>query len=378
MIYADNNATTPLDSAVRAAMLPFLAEAFANPSSPYTAARVAASALQRAREQVAGLVGAQPAEITFTGGGTESNGLALVGALAGRGDGRRRVVISAVEHACVWETAQALAGRGYGVEVIPVSAEGALDEERARALIGADTALVSVMLANNETGVIHPVARLAGWARGVGAWVHTDAVQAVGKIPVGVGELGVDLLSCCAHKLGGPKGVGALYVRDGVRIDPPWRGGDQEWGRRAGTENVAGIVGFGVAAELAQRRLEGAGWTADLRDAFEMRLRAEVSGIEILGATQPRLPNTSQFLVEGVESEALIARMDLLDICVSSGSACASGAAEPSRVVRAMGRARAGWGILRVSLGADAEPAHVDSLVAALRLSVERLRMARF
>ncbi len=374
MIYIDNNATTRLDPEVRTAMEPFLGEWDANPSSPYTWARRPAMAIQAAREGVAALLGARAGEIVFTGGGTESNGLALVGGMAGRGDGRRRVVISAVEHACVHETALWLAELGVRVDLLPVSPEGRLDEAAAGRLIGPDVAVVSVMLANNETGVLYPVARLAGLARAAGALMHTDAVQAVGKVPVSVDELGVDLLSCCAHKLQGPKGVGALYVREGVRVVGPWRGGDQEGGVRPGTENVAGIVGFGRAAELAAGRLDE--WThlAELRDDFECRLAAAVPEIERVGAGVDRLPNTSLHLIRGVESEALVARMDLLDICVNSGSACASGAHEPSRVLRAMGRAPAGWGALRISLGRDNNRADMDSLVAGLSSSIRTLR----
>lgn len=377
MIYADNNATTAVDQEVLDAMLPFLGEAYANPSSPYTMARAAAAAIQRARESIAGALGAGTDELSFTGGGTESSGLAILGGLAARPD-RRHVVISAVEHACVWETAQGLAERGYRIDVIPVSSDGKLDEATAAQLIGPETALVSVMLANNETGAIHPVAGIARLARAAGAVMHTDAVQAVGKIPVHVGELGVDLLSCCAHKLHGPKGVGALYVRKGVPFSSPLRGGDQEYGRRPGTENVAGIAGFGLAVERAVKRLGEMARVAALRDALEGQVMAGLAGVGVAGSGAPRLPNTSLFLLEGVASEALIARMDLLDICVSSGSACASGAAEPSRVLRAMGRARPGQGALRVSLSRYSGAGEVESLVGALLDSVRSLRPTRF
>jgi cysteine desulfurase len=373
MLYADNNATTAMDPSVLEAMMPFLREAYANPSSPCTLARRPAAAIQRAREILAGALGAESDEISFTGGGSESNGLAILGGLAAQAT-RRQVVISAVEHACVHETALALAERGYRMDLIPVSRRGDLDEAAAARLIGAETALVSVMLANNESGAILPVARIARLARAAGAVMHTDAVQAVGKVPVRVGDLGVDLLSCCAHKLHGPKGVGALYVRTGLPFSPPWRGGDQEFGRRPGTENVAGIVGFGRAMELV---LEGWGDlapVASLRDALEARVRAEMEGVTVVAADSARLPNTSLLLIEGISSEALIARLDLMDICVSSGSACASGAAEPSRVLCAMALDAPGRGALRISLNRYSGAAEVESLVAALLDSVKTLR----
>ena len=377
MVYVDNNATTEMDAAVFQEMEPFLRRLVPNPSSPYTPARRSAAALQQARERVAGLFHAAPREVIFTSGGTESNGLALLGALGARADGRRRLVVSAIEHSSVFETAKALAERGYPVDYIPATPGGVIDVAAAERLIGPDTALVSVVLAHNETGVIQPVAHIATMAARAGALMHTDAVQALGKIPVDVRALGVQLLSCGAHKVHGPKGVGALYVREGTPLAPPWRGGDQEHGQRAGTENVAGIIGFGCAAGLAGQRLGAGEVTPDLRDAFEQRVCAALGGVEVLGVGEARLPNTSFLHIEGVESEALIARLDLLDICASSGSACASGAALPSRALRAMGRARAGWGTLRVSFGRGNRPEDVDSLVGAITGSVHGLRSIR-
>ena len=377
MVYVDNNATTALDETVFQEMEPFLRGLVLNPSSPYTPARRSAAALQQARERVAGLFRAAPREVIFTSGGTESNGIALLGALGARADGRRRLVISAIEHSSVFETAKALAERGYPVDFIPATPGGVIDVAAAEQLIRPDTALVSVVLAHNETGVIQPVAHIAALAARAGALMHTDAVQALGKIPVDVGVLGVHLLSCGAHKIHGPKGVGALYVREGTPLAPPWRGGDQEHGQRAGTENVAGIVGFGRAAGLAGERLRAGEMTSALRDAFERRVCGELGGVEVIGTGEARLPNTSFLQIEGVESEALVARLDLLDICASSGSACASGAALPSRALRAMGRTRAGWGTLRVSFGRGNGPGDVDSLVGALAGSVHGLRSIR-
>jgi cysteine desulfurase len=374
MIYIDNNATTKLDESALRAMEPYWLDAFANPSSPYTLARRSAAAVEAARHQVARLIGVGPSTISFTGGGTEANAGVILGALAAQPT-RRGIVISAVEHACVHETAWALAGKGWRVEEIPVARDGVLDLAAARRLIGRDTALVSVMLANNETGAIHPIARIAELAKGAGALMHCDAVQAAGKIPVDVAALGVDMLSLCAHKLHGPKGVGAFHLREGLPFEPPVRGGDQEGGRRAGTENVPGIVGFGAAAAAALCALrESGGRLVEMRRRMESRVVQELAGVECVASAGERLPNTSLFLIEGVGSEALLARLDLDGFCVSSGSACASGAAEPSRVLRAMGLARAGWGALRVSTCRFNTDEEMDCLVGALIRIVKNLR----
>ncbi len=338
MIYLDNNATTPVDPRVVQAVRPFLETHWANPSSPYRPGREASRALVEARESAAALLGAVPAEIVFTSGGTESINLALHAALAARPD-RRRVVISAVEHAAVQACLDRL-GRRESLEVvrIPVSADGALDCEAFRNALTSDTALVSMMMANNETGVCLPLGELVADARSCGALVHTDAVQWVGKRPVDVRELDVDFLSFSGHKIHAPKGVGGLWVRQGQSVEPLIAGGDQERGRRGGTENVPGIVGLGAAADLAAGSLvDQPARLAALRNRLEAGLRERVEHVRITGADLPRLPNTTHLSIEGVESEALLMRLDEKGIFCSSGSACASGSPEPSHVLEAMG-----------------------------------------
>lgn len=361
MIYLDNNATTRIDPAVREAMLPYLDDCYANPSSPYTPARKAALAIETAREQVARLVGAQPEEIVFTSGGTESNNLAIRH-LAAAGAG---LAVTAVEHASIREAAQDLERRGTSVQWLAVDAAGQLRSP------GDPEKPLCAIWANNETGVILPVSELARGRR-----VHADAVQAAGKIPLSLGASGVETASLCAHKLHGPKGVGALYVRNGVRVAPLFFGGDQEKGLRPGTENVAAIVGFGAAAELARTnlaRMENE--IRLLRDGFERAIRAALPDALLAGAESPRLPNTSQWVIPGCETEALLAVLDLAGFCVSSGSACATGAHEPSHVIAAMGLpADRRHAILRVSLGRFSTATELEALAAALPDAVRRLR----
>ena len=375
MIFLDHNATTPLDPAVLDAMLPFLREHHANPSSPYTAARKAAAAIETARQQVAGLIGAASDEIIFTAGGTESNNTALHSAVANAG-APSRLLVSAVEHASVMEAAQAQTRWGHTVGVVAVRGDGRLDEASLEAALENHVTVIAVMMANNESGVLFDVAAVAAKARARGALVHTDAVQAAGKIPVRVRDLGVDTLSLCAHKMHGPKGVGALFIREGLDFVPLVHGGGQEQARRAGTENVAGIVGFGKAAELAAGRIEFMqGRIASLRDAMEHSILSAVPRIEIAGARGPRLPNTSLLLIEGVEAEALIARLDMEGLCVSSGSACASGANEPSHVLSAMGiSGQLLRSAVRISLGWNSTSTDTDCLVRRLCVGVQELR----
>lgn len=352
MIYADHNATSPLDPEVWAAMRPFFETHFHNPSSPYTPARTASLALTRAREQVAALVEAESARVYFTSGGTEANAMAIATARAWRPE-RRHWVCSAVEHAAILEPLRALEQEGHRITRIPVDREGRLDLDALRAALTDDTALVSVMSANNETGALHPIAEVAALARARGIPVHADAAQSVGRVPVSLRAWGIDLLSCCAHKMHGPKGAGALIV--GVERKPAafLRGGGQEQGLRAGTENVPALAGFGVAAALAQRRLaEDAAHTRALRDRVEGGVCAALPDVRVAARETERLPNTTMFLVPGVDTDVLLARLDMDGACCSSGSACASGSAEPSHVLRAMG-----WGAaprpaaLRVSWG---------------------------
>jgi cysteine desulfurase len=336
-IYLDHNATTPLDPRVLEAMVPVLRETFGNPSSLHWYGQRARAAVDEARGRAAALLGASPAEIVFTGGGTESDNLALRGAAAAAAPSRRKIVVTAIEHHAVRHAAQALAEEGWTVETTRVRPDGLVDLDDLGAKVDEETALVSVMLSNNETGIVQPVAEAARIARARGALVHSDAVQAAGKIPIDVAALGVDLLSLSAHKFYGPKGVGLLYVRRGTVLKAFVRGGSQERNRRPGTENVAGIVGLGAAAVHARESLETeASRLRPLRDRFEARLLSIPGAVRNGGAT-PRVANTTNVSFAETEAEGLLVALDLMGIAVSTGAACAAGAAEPSHVLRAMG-----------------------------------------
>lgn len=361
MIYLDNNATTRLDPRVREAMLPFLDDEFANPSSPYTFARRSALAITKAREQVARLVGAEPEEIHFTSGGTEANNAAVNHLLSAGGNA---LVLSSVEHASVWNFARHREKRGARLWWLEVDREGSPVADKMSAIP------LAMMTANNETGVICPVVDFARGRR-----VHSDAVQAAGKIPLNLGASGVETAAVSAHKIHGPKGVGALYIRAGTKFEPLLIGGDQERAKRAGTENVAGIVGFGVAAELALENLDR--MDADvrtLRDGFEARIASAIPDAIIAGQGTARIPNTSMFVIPECETEAVLALLDMEGICVSSGSACASGSHEPSHVLRAMGLPVENAATIRVSLSRFTTAAEVDALAGALPRVVAKLR----
>ena len=368
-VYLDHNATTPLDPRVLDAMLPFLRDDYGNPSSLHWFGQRARGAVEEARARVAELVGADPAEIVFTSGGSESDNAALRGATAKAKPPRSGIVCTAIEHHAVLNTAKALRDEGRPVAIVRVGEGGAVDLEELAASVGETTALVSVMLANNETGVLQPVAEAARLAHARGALVHCDAVQGAGKVVVDVRALGVDLLTLSAHKIYGPKGVGCLYVRRGTPLAALVRGGGQERNRRAGTENVAGVVGFGAAAALARESLPAdAVRVAALRDRLEARLLA-IPGARRNGEG-PRVPNTTNVSFEGVEAEGLLIALDLEGIAVSTGAACAAGGVEPSHVLRAMGlppeRVESS---LRLSLGrATTEPDvdHAADVVAAV------------
>jgi cysteine desulfurase len=352
-------------------MLPWLREGYANPSGSYAAAKLARSAVERAREQVAGLIGAEPEEIVFTGCGTESVNTALssLDRLAGPG----AAVVSAIEHSAVLRCVENLARE---VRRIPVNAGGRLDLDAfSAALDGA--AFVSVMAANNETGVVQPLREVVELARARGLPVHTDAVQAAGKIPLGVKEPCVDLLSLSAHKFHGPKGVGALLVRRGLKFEPLLRGGGQEAGRRSGTENTAGIVGMGAAAACAARNLAGSGISAvaAMRDAFEARVLAEISGVTVNGDVVHRLPNTSHLSFDQCDAAGLLILLDEAGVACSAGSACMTGKQRPSHVQLAMGipEARA-KSSLRFSFSRLNTPDEALAVADALRKAVEKLR----
>lgn len=373
-VYLDNNATTRLCPEAFAAMSPLLDTFYANPSSPYGFARHASRALARAREQVAALIRVDPARVVFTSGGTESNHLALHAALAARPK-RRRIVLSAVEHASLLASANVWANRGYEICVIPVSRDGALDREAFVAALDESAALVSVMAANNETGVCYPVVELSEQARKVGALFHTDAVQAVGKIPFEAGDF--DFISLCAHKINGPKGVGALVIPQGIELSPMFVGGEQEFGLRAGTENVPAQAAFGAAAELASSSREEVsarllGWRAEM----ERAVLAGVDRVSVIGRNQTRLPNTSFFFIEDVETEALLAQLDWAGFCCSAGSACAAGAHQTSHVAKAQGWTERG-ALLRVSTGRFTLRHEWENLVGAVCDGIKRLRKAQ-
>lgn len=366
-IYLDANATTPLDPRVRDAMLPWID--CGNASSPHAEGRAARDAIDRAREQVAALVGAQPREIVFTSGATEANALALLGTLAARPCAR--VLTSAVEHPSVLRTLEAVSER-IDLVVAPVRTDGCVPTDTG---VPPETGLVSVMRANNETGAIMPVSGIAARAREVGAVVHTDAVQACGKIPVDVEGLAVDLLTLSAHKMHGPKGAGALYVRRGARLDPLFFGGEHERGLRAGTENVAAIVGLGAAAEHAGNECAARAelWSR-LHALCTAQLRAALPDVTI-HTPETALPNTLCLTFPDVEGEAVLLALDLEGIAVATGSACSSGAAEPSHVLQAMGLAREeAERSIRISFHAQSCEADVATCVNTLSRAVKRLR----
>ncbi|HSD27684.1 MAG TPA: aminotransferase class V-fold PLP-dependent enzyme [Vicinamibacteria bacterium] len=372
--YLDHNATTPVDPRVLDAMLPFLRADYGNPSSLHWFGQRARAAVEQARAQVATLVGADPAEIVFTASGTESDNMALRGAAAKAPPPRTRVVCSAIEHHAVLNAARAMRDEGRPVAIARVGEDGVLDLDDLAAKVDEATAVVSVMLANNETGVLQPVPEAARIARARGALVHCDAVQAAAKVPIDVHGLGVDLLTLSAHKLYGPKGAGCLFVRRGTPMVPLVRGGAQERNRRAGTENVAGIVGLGVAAALAREALETeAGRVAALRDALEARLLA-IPGVRRNGG-DPRVPNTTNVSFEGIDAEALLIALDLEGIATSTGAACAAGGIEPSHVLRAMGQPpERVQSSLRLSLGRGTTQQDVDHAAEVIAAGVARMR----
>jgi cysteine desulfurase len=376
-IYLDHNATTPPAAEVVDRMAAALREQFGNPSSVHHFGQTAKAALDDARSAVAALVGGDPSEIVFTSGGTESDNFAIRGiAEALEAGNRRHLIASSIEHEAVLNTFRALARRGWKTTLLAVDQSGVVAPETLSAALTDDTALVSVMHANNEIGTIQPVAELAQIAKSRGAVFHTDAVQSAGKIPVDVKALGVDLLSLSAHKFYGPKGVGALWIRRGVRLQSPMTGGKQERSRRAGTENVAGIVGLGAAAQLARGKMAAEGERlAALRDRLEEGVLARVAGTAINGLRSPRVPNTTNISFDRVEAESLLIALDLAGVAVSTGSACSSGTLEPSHVLKAMGfPAHRTQNSIRFSLGATNSEADVDKVLEVLPGVVEKLR----
>lgn len=375
--YFDHNATTPPDPEVVEVVRHALTDDFGNPSSVHHFGQRAKALLDEARSAVADLIGAEPAEIVLTSGGTEADNLALRGAAeALEPGGRRRLITTAFEHEAVLNTVKALARRGWTATLLPVNADGLVSPDALAEAIDDQTAIVSVMHANNEIGTIQPIEALASIAHARGALFHTDAVQSVGKIPVHVRTLGVDLLSLSAHKFNGPKGSGALWIKRGTRLVATMTGGKHERNRRGGTENVPGHAGLGVAARLARRKLTTeAARIGALRDRLERAILERVPGTVLNGAPTPRVPNTTNISFEGLEAESLLIALDLEGFAVSTGSACSSGTLEPSHVLRAMGLAsHRTQNSIRFSLGAGNDEAQVDALVATLPSVVEKLR----
>lgn len=370
--YLDHNATTPIAAPVFEAMLPFLRQHYGNAASRHAFGTVALRAVDRAREQVAYAVGVQPSQVVFTGSGTEANNLFVQGAAACLRPSQ--VAVSAIEHPCVAKPAAALARRGWGVHRIAVDAEGRLAFSDLEEALATPTGLVSVMLANNETGVVQDVPRAAELARSRGAVAHTDAVQALGKIPVDFGRVGVDAMTLSAHKIYGPKGAGALVVDKRLQLEPIMLGGGHERGLRSGTLNVPAIVGFGAACELARARLQALSEDLRaLRDHLEAGVRA--LGAVVFGASAQRLPNTTYFALPGIEGETLVVELDRAGYAVASGAACSSANPEPSATLLAMGvEPELARGAVRVSLGEPNSAADVEGFLAALDRTVARLR----
>ena len=373
--YFDNNATTRVAPEVVGAMMPFLREQWGNPSSTYAFGRQVGEAVDRARGQVAALINAEPREVIFTSCGTESNNSAIHSALVTQPE-KRHVLTTAVEHSANTKFCALLQKRGYAVTFLPVAADGTLDLELLERSILPDTAIVSVMWANNETGVLFPVREAAAICHRKGVLFHTDAVQTPGKLKIDVRELDADCLSLSAHKLHAPKGVGLLYVKRRVKYQPLIVGGGQERGRRGGTENVANIVAFGRAAELAMASLDDENTRVQaLRDKLENGILTGIPGTSRNGAQEPRLPNTSNIAFEGMEAEGILMLLDQAGICASSGSACTTGSLDPSHVLTAMGcsvvRARSS---IRFSLGIYNTDAEVDYVLQQLPGIIAKLR----
>jgi cysteine desulfurase len=372
-IYLDNNATTPVLPEVFEAMRPYFTEQFGNASSIHHHGQETRAAVESARESVAQLLGCQPAEIIFTSGGTESDNLAVAG-LAGPGD---HVITSAVEHHAVLHACKHLQESGCELTTVPVNSHGLVDPEDVRRALRPNTKLITVMMANNETGVLQAVKEIAAIAAEAGAVFHTDAVQAAGKIPIDVRQMGCHALSISGHKMHAPQGTGALFVKKGVSIRPLFHGGRHERSRRAGTENVAGIVALGRAAQIAKRALD-LGYDkemAALRDRLERGILSQVEDVVVNGTATPRVPNTTNIRFEHIEGEALVIALDLKGLAVSTGAACSSGAIEPSHVLVAMGlrpgQARAS---IRFSLGKQTTADEIDSVLSLVPDSVARLR----
>ncbi|WAL58418.1 cysteine desulfurase NifS [Thermocoleostomius sinensis A174] len=373
-IYLDNNATTKIDPIVLEAMLPYLQEYYGNPSSMHTFGGQVSKAIRNARLQIATLIGAEETELIFTSCGTEGNNTAIRAAIAAQPN-RKHIITTQVEHACVLNVCKQLEKQGYTVTYLSVDSQGQIDLLELEAALTGNTALVSTMYANNETGVILPVEKIGALAKAYDAIYHVDAVQAVGKLPLNLQSSQIDLLTLSGHKLHAPKGIGALYVRRGFCFRPFLLGGHQERGRRAGTENVAGIIGLGAAAELAQQHFGKITQQTQLRDRLEQGLLSTIPDCQVNGDRTKRLPNTTNIGFKYIEGEAILFSLNQYGICASSGSACTSGSLEPSHVLRAMGLPYTILhGSIRFSLSRYTTLREIDRVLELMPAIVERLR----
>lgn len=373
MIYLDNAASTQISDEVLQEMLPYLKENYGNPSSIHRFGRVATKAVETARKRVADLIGAQPSEILFTSGGTESNNTALFGIVNTK---KGQIITSSVEHDAILEPCKKLESQGCSVIYLPVDNTATVDVEKLKNAISKETLLVSIMYANNEVGTIQPIKEIAKICKQYAVPFHTDAVQAVGKVPLNVKELGVDLMSISSHKINGPKGVGALYIRSGLRIDPYLLGGGQESGLRSGTENVANIVGFGKACQLAKENLDrNTTYLRNLRDKLVDKVTKEISHVTLNGHKENRLPNNAHFTFLGVNGEDLIIKLDENGIAASTGSACSVKTQKASHVLAAMGFSHEQiTGSLRLTVGLTNTPQEIEQTVGTLKKIVSELR----
>ncbi|HWY76520.1 MAG TPA: cysteine desulfurase family protein [Verrucomicrobiae bacterium] len=374
-IYLDFNATTPVHPAVLEAMLPYFSDKFGNANSIHSVGQRSRAAVDRARESVAVLIGAKPGEIVFTSGGTESDNLAILGCVAASQRTRKHAITTAIEHHAVLNAFQSLEKQGIDVTFVPVGRDGVVDPDDVWRALRPETVLISVMHANNELGTIQPVAEIGAIAADADVYFHCDAIQSAGKLPLDVNKLGVDFLSISAHKIYGPKGVGALYVRSSTPLDPQMHGGHHERDRRPGTENVAGIAGFGKAANIAKARLaEDATRTSALRDRLEEALLGTISNVRVNGDRSRRVSNTTNLTFTGTNGESLVIALDLLGVESSTGAACSSGAIEPSHVLTAIGlspdEARSS---LRFSLGRTTTADDIESAINIIPVAVQRL-----
>ena len=375
-IYLDYAATTPVHPEVTRAMLPYLGDAFGNPSAIYSYGQEARSSLEKARVEIAGLIGGRSEDIVFTSGGTEADNLALTGVAYTNKRRGNHIITTAIEHHAILETGHFLQKRGFSITYLPVDGHGLVSPDDVRRAITGKTILISVILANNEMGTLQPVAEIGRIAREAGVCFHTDAVQALGRIPLDVTELNIDLMSMSAHKLYGPKGIGALYIKKGTRITPLLHGGGQERGRRSGTENVPGIIGFGRAAVLAGQEMETETERLTLlRDRLIKGLLEGISRSRLNGHPQKRLPNNVNLSFDCIEGESMVLNLDLKGICAATGSACSSSTLEPSHVLLALGVPRPlAFGSLRFSLGRWTTDEDIDRVLEVLPQIVEKLR----